>query len=140
MPWRRLPPDQQAGVLAEALAAAQAIGNEWWRADALSAVAERLPPDQPAVLAEALAGGAGDPGRMAAGPRPACRGGAAAARSARRVLAEALAAARAIEDAGSRAYALSAVAARLPPDQPALLAEALAAAQAIEENGSGPTP
>ena len=41
---------------------------------------------------------------------------------------------------GSRADALSAVAARLPPDQPALLAEALAAAQAIGDAGQQAQP
>jgi hypothetical protein len=41
-----LPPDQQPAVLAEALAAAQAIEYEVHRAEALVAVATRLPPDR----------------------------------------------------------------------------------------------
>ena len=49
-----LPAKQQAGVLAEALRAAGANQYESSRADALIAVAARLPSDQPELLAEAL--------------------------------------------------------------------------------------
>src|SRR4029077_8576713 len=49
-----LPPDEQVGVFKEALAAVQAISDEWSRAYKLSAVAEHLPPDATELMAEAL--------------------------------------------------------------------------------------
>jgi hypothetical protein len=58
-----LPPEQEADTLAEALATAKGIGNEWWRVRALGALAPYLPPEQKAdSLAEALwaAKGIGD--------------------------------------------------------------------------------
>ena len=49
-----LPPEEQRRVLAEALAAAQAIGDGYARAQALSAVAARLPPEASALQFELL--------------------------------------------------------------------------------------
>jgi len=98
--------------LAQALAAAQAIQDEYTRALALSDVAARLPVDQqPAVLAQALAA-------AQAIQDESSRAEALSAVAARLpadqtdLLAQALAAARAIQDEDSRARALSAVAAQ----------------------------
>jgi hypothetical protein len=109
-----------AGTLPEALAAAREI-KDAARADALTALAERLPELCPKPWPPQ--GKSRDEIRPRRGPdRP---GGAPAAGT----LPEALAAAREIEDAVP-APALTALAERLPPE---LLPEALAAAREIKD-------
>ena len=121
-------------VLAEALAAARALGDEGARFWALAALAPQLA-EHPALLAEALAAAhaIGDEGSRSAalaalapqlGEHPA-------------LLAEALAAARAIGDEGSRSAALAALAPQLAEqERPVVLAEALAAARAIGDESN----
>ncbi len=119
-----LPPE----LISQALAAAQAVGDEYVRVLALNAMAPRLPPEQRRrVLSEALeaAQAIGDESSRARAlsdlaPR-------------RRVLSEALEAAQAIGAESSRAYALSDLAPHLPPDQ---LSRALETAQAIGDESS----
>ena len=115
------------------LAAARAIGNEYWRALALGALAPDLPPElQQDVLTDALAAAraigneywrALALGALAPDLPPELQ---------QDVLTDALAAARAIDDGSSRALALSALAPHLPPElQRDVLTEALAAVRAI---------
>ncbi|MBN3881756.1 MAG: hypothetical protein HWQ44_01880 [Nostoc sp. JL34] len=140
-------------ILPEALAAARAIQDKSLRADAFSALAEKLPPE---LLPEALAAARGiqdedsraDALSALAEKLPDILPEAlAAARAIQNeffrantlsalaeklpdILPEALAAARAIQYEYSRANALSALAKKLPPE---LLPEALAAARAIQD-------
>ncbi|MDZ8261100.1 NB-ARC domain-containing protein [Nostoc sp. ChiQUE01b] len=102
--------------------AARAIQNEYFRADALSTLAEKLPD----ILPEALAAARGIQDEYS-------RANALSALADKlppKLLSEALAAARGIQDEYSRANALSALADKLPPE---LLPEALAAARAIQD-------
>ncbi|MEH1838428.1 MAG: NB-ARC domain-containing protein, partial [Nostoc sp.] len=147
-----LTPNLQELALQKALAAARAIESEYYRANALSALAEKLPPELlqkalaaaraiqsedyranalsalaeklPEVLPEALAAA-----RAIESEYYRANALSALAEKLPEVLPEALAAARAIESEYSRADALSALAEKLPPE---LLPEALAAARAIE--------
>ncbi|MEH1832686.1 MAG: NB-ARC domain-containing protein [Nostoc sp.] len=116
-----LPPTLQDLALQKALAAARAIQDENFRANALSALAEKLPPE---LLPEALAAA-----RAIQDENFRANALSALAEKLPEVLPEALAAARAIQDENYRANALSALAEKLPPE---LLPEALAAARAIQ--------
>jgi hypothetical protein len=131
----------QADVLVQALAAANAITSDDSRAEALAALASRLPAaERPAVLAQALAAAANASAGSRAGVLTAL---APHLPSAERpaVLTQALAAANAMPALGShkRALALSSyvrVLATLAPqlpeaERPAVLAKALAAANAM---------
>ncbi|MEH2333556.1 hypothetical protein [Nostoc sp.] len=116
-----LPPNLQELALQKALAAARAIQDESSRADALSALAQKLPEVLPEALAAARA--IQDESNRAKALS------ALAEKLPPELLPEALAAARAIQDESNRAKALSALAEKLPPK---LLPEALAAARAIQ--------
>ncbi|MEH2238265.1 NB-ARC domain-containing protein, partial [Nostoc sp.] len=116
-----LPPNLQELALQKALAAARTIQSEYSRADALSALAEKLPE----VLPEALAAATAIQDKY-------YRANALSALAEKlppELLPEALAAARAIQDENYRANALSALAEKLPE----VLPEALAAARAIQD-------
>ncbi|MEH1897274.1 MAG: NB-ARC domain-containing protein [Nostoc sp.] len=117
-----LTPNLQKLALQKALAAARAIQSEYSRADALSALADKLPPE---LLPEALTAARAikDESNRAKALS------ALADKLPPELLPEALAAARAIKDESNRAKALSALADKLPPE---LLPEALAAARAIQ--------
>ncbi|MEI1372921.1 MAG: NB-ARC domain-containing protein [Nostoc sp.] len=119
-----LPPNLQELALQKALAAARAIQDEDYRANALSALAEKLPPE---LLPEALAAA-----RAIQDEDYRAKALSALAEKLPDILPEALAAARAIQDESSRANALSALAKKLPE----LLPEALAAARAIQSESS----
>ncbi|MBD2338875.1 hypothetical protein H6G64_18025 [Calothrix sp. FACHB-156] len=115
-----LPPNLEKLALKEALATARAIQDEYSRADALRALADKLPEVLPEALAAARA--IQDEYSRASALR------ALADKLPPELLPEALAAARAIQDEYSRADALSALADKLPE----VLPEALAAARAIQ--------
>ncbi|MEH2251004.1 NB-ARC domain-containing protein, partial [Nostoc sp.] len=115
-----LPPNLQDLALQKALAATRAIQDERSRANALSALAEKLPPE---LLPEALAAA-----RAIQDERSRANALSALAEKLPDILPEALAAARAIQSKDSRANALSALAEKLPD----ILPEALAAARAIQ--------
>ncbi|MGI2908823.1 NB-ARC domain-containing protein, partial [Tolypothrix sp. VBCCA 56010] len=117
-----LPPNLEKLALSKALAAARSIQSERYRADALRALAEKLPE----VLPEALAAARSiqDEDSRADALR------ALAEKLPPELLPEALAAARSIQDEDSRADALRALAEKLPPE---LLPEALAAARSIQD-------
>ncbi|MGF1977678.1 MAG: NB-ARC domain-containing protein, partial [Nostoc sp. CmiSLP01] len=116
-----LTPNLQELALQKALAAARAIQDEYFRAYALSALAEKLPPE---LLPEALAAA-----RAIQDEYSRAKALSALADKLPDILPEALAAARAIQDEYFRAYALSALAEKLPD----ILPEALAAARAIQD-------
>ncbi|MHC5598161.1 MAG: NB-ARC domain-containing protein [Nostoc sp.] len=116
-----LPPNLQDLALQKALAAARAIQDENSRANALSALAEKLPD----ILPEALAAA-----RAIQSESDRAKALSALAEKLPDILPEALAAARAIQNEEYRAKALSALADKLPPE---LLPEALAAARAIQD-------
>ncbi|MEH2062750.1 MAG: hypothetical protein V7K50_10775, partial [Nostoc sp.] len=105
-------------------AAARAIQDEDYRAKALSALAEKLPPE---LLPEALVAA-----RAIQSESFRTKALSALAEKLPELLPEALAAARAIQSESSRAKALSALAEKLPE----LLPEALAAARAIQSESS----
>jgi hypothetical protein len=123
-----LPAEQQPAVYADALAAARTIADEYGRSAALAALAPHLPAEQqPAVYADALAAARAiwdfsrDRALAALAPHLPPH-----------LLADALAAARAIRSDSNRARALAALAPHLPAEQqPAVYADALAAARAI---------
>ncbi len=109
-----LPPNLQELALQKVLAAAREIQDESSRANALSALAEKLPPE---LLPEALAA-------ARAIQNQSNRANALSALAEKlppELLPEALAAARAIRDESNRAYALSALADRLSQMLPAKL-------------------
>ncbi|MEH2290643.1 NB-ARC domain-containing protein [Nostoc sp.] len=116
-----LPQNLEKLALSEAFATARAIQNDRYRANALRALADKLPE----VLPEALAAVRGiqdeysrtNTLRALADKLPS------------ELLPEALAAAKAIQSESDRAYALSALADKLPSK---LLSETLAAARAIQ--------
>ncbi|MBD2441059.1 NB-ARC domain-containing protein [Nostoc sp. FACHB-110] len=116
-----LPPNLKKLALSEALAAARAIQSEEYRADALSALADKLPPE---LLKDALAAA-----RAIESEYYRADALSALADKLPEVLKDALAAARAIQDESSRASALSALADKLPE----VLKDALAAARAIQD-------
>ncbi|MGF1991785.1 MAG: NB-ARC domain-containing protein [Nostoc sp. ZfuVER08] len=120
-----LPPNLQKLALEKALAAARAIQDERYRANALSALAQKLPPE---LLPEALAAA------RAIGSEY-YRANALSALAEKlplELLPEALAAARAIGFESYRANALSALAQKLPQ----VLPEALAAARAVGDESA----
>ena len=118
---------EQQAALAEGLAAARQIGYEWFRAQALSALAAQLTgAERQAALAEGLAAARQIENEYARAQALS----ALAAQLTGDLLAEGLAAARQIRDERYRAEALSALAAQLTGD---LLAEGLAAARQIED-------
>ncbi|WP_292774494.1 NB-ARC domain-containing protein, partial [Nostoc sp. NMS9] len=119
-----LTPNFQELALQKALAAARAIQSEYYHAYALSALAQKLPPE---LLPEALAAA-----RAIQDKSSRVYALSALAQKLPDILPEALAAARAIQDESSRAYALSALAQKLPD----ILPEALAAARAIQHESS----
>jgi predicted urease superfamily metal-dependent hydrolase len=120
---------QSRDLIAEALAAAKAIGNEGDRASALASLAPHLPREQKVkTLAEALdaAKAIGNEGARASALAS------LVPHLPSELLAEALDAAKAIGNEGARASALASLAPHLPPEQKVkTLAEALAAAKAI---------
>ncbi|BAY10151.1 NB-ARC domain-containing protein [Calothrix sp. NIES-2098] len=117
-----LPPNLEKLALSEALTAARSIQDEYYRADALSALAANLPPE---LLAEALTAARSIQDEY----YRACALSALAA-NLPEVLPEALTATRSIQDEYYRADALSVLAANLPPE---LLAEALTAARLVQD-------
>ena len=122
-------------VLQQALMAAQAIEEPYFKADALSAIAPRLPESQQqAILQQALT-------TAQAIEEPYFKADALSAiaprlpESATDLIQQALTAAQAIEDSSGKADALSAIAPRLPESQQqAILQQALTTAQAIEDS------
>ncbi|MEH2231043.1 MAG: NB-ARC domain-containing protein, partial [Nostoc sp.] len=119
-----LPLNLQELALQKALAAARAIQDEYsHRADALSALAEKLPD----ILPEALAAA-----RAIQDEYFRANALSALAEKLPDILPEALAAARAIQHEYFRAHVLSALAEKLPD----ILPEALAAARAIQNESS----
>ncbi|MEH2119836.1 NB-ARC domain-containing protein [Nostoc sp.] len=120
-----LPPNFQKLALQKALAAAREIQDKYYRAKALRALAEKLPPE---LLPEALAAAREiqDENYRAKALR------ALAEKLPPELLPEALAAAREIQDKYYRANALRALAEKLPE----LLPEALAATRAIRDEDS----
>jgi hypothetical protein len=121
-------------LLAEALHTAQALGSEDERTDDLNAAIERLLPEATELPTEAL------PAVQMLGREGESTDSALAERllsEATELLVEELCAARALGNEGLRAYALSAVAGRLPPEvSTSVLAEALSAARAIGDERS----
>ena len=130
----QLDAEDQPPVLAQALAAATAITDDFARAQALTGIAPHLPAD---LLAQALAAATaitGDAARAAV-----LTGLAPQLPEADQppVLAQALAAATAITDNAARAAVLTGLAPQLPEaDRPPVLAQALAAATAITDNAA----
>ncbi|MEH2070562.1 MAG: NB-ARC domain-containing protein [Nostoc sp.] len=117
-----LTPNLQELTLQKALAAARVTQNESNRANALSALADKLPDILPEALAAARA--------IQDEYDRANALSALADKLPPELLPEALAAARAIQHEDSRAKVLSALADKLPPE---LLSKALAAARAIQD-------
>ncbi|MDZ8070872.1 MAG: NB-ARC domain-containing protein, partial [Nostoc sp. DedQUE08] len=116
-----LTPNLQELAQQKALAAARAIQDEDYRANALSALAKKLPPE---LLPEALTAA-----RAIQDERYRANALRALSDKLPDILPEALAAARAIQDEYSRAYTLSPLSDKLPD----VLPEALAAARAIQD-------
>ncbi|MBP5974520.1 hypothetical protein HW132_17735 [Brasilonema sp. CT11] len=114
-----LPPNLEKLALSEALAAAREIQKEYYRANVLRALAEKLPE----VLPEALAAA-----REIQSESSRANVLRALAEKLPEVLPEALAAAREIQSESSRANVLRALAEKLPE----VLPEALAAAKSIQ--------
>ncbi|MEH1810199.1 NB-ARC domain-containing protein [Nostoc sp.] len=115
-----LPPNFQKLALQKALAATREIQDKYYRANALSALADKLPPE---LLPEAIAAA-----RAIQDEYYRANALSALADKLPELLPEALAAAKAIQNEYFRANALSALADKLPE----LLPEALAAARAIQ--------
>nr|WP_277883410.1 NB-ARC domain-containing protein [Nostoc flagelliforme] len=120
-----LPPNLKQLGLSKALAAAREIQDESSRADALSSLADKLPPD---LLPEALAAA-----RSIQSEEYRAKALSSLADKLPELLPEALAAAREIQDERYRAEALSSLADKLPPE---LLPEALAAAREIQSEST----
>jgi len=120
-----LPEAERGPLLAEALQAARAIGNEWPRSGALAALAPQL---AGAVLAEALQAARAIGDRQSRSRALAALAPQLPEAERGPLLAEALQAARAIGNELYRSLALAALAPQLPE---AVLAEALQAARAI---------
>jgi hypothetical protein len=120
---------------ARALEVAQAIGDEYWRATALAALAPHLPAEQqPAVYADALAAARTIADENWRSEALAALAPHLPAEQQPAVYADALAAARAIRSDRNRARALAALAPHLPAEQqPAVYADALAAARTIRD-------
>ncbi|MBN4005992.1 NB-ARC domain-containing protein [Nostoc sp. LPT] len=118
-----LPRNLQELALQKALAAARVIQDEDYRANALSALAEKLPN----ILEEALAAV-----RAIQSESNRANALSALAQKLPQVWPEALAAVRAIQSESNRANALSALADKLPD----ILPQALAAATAIQDDSS----
>jgi hypothetical protein len=120
---------------ARALEVAQAIGDEYWRATALAALAPHLPAEQqPAVYADALAAARTIDSEYRRSEALAALAPHLPAEQQPAVYADALAAARAIRSDRNRARALAALAPHLPAEQqPAVYADALAAARTIRD-------
>jgi hypothetical protein len=121
----RLPPNLKELALSEALVAAKQIPDEYYRVDALSTLADKLPE----VLSEALAAAKLIQDEF-------YRAKALSAlvdKLPPELLSEALATAKLIQDEFSRADALSALVDKLPPE---LLTEALAAAKLIQDESA----
>ncbi|MDZ8064751.1 MAG: NB-ARC domain-containing protein [Nostoc sp. DedQUE08] len=116
----KLPPE----LFPEALAAARSIQDESNRANALSALAEKMPELLPEALAAA---------RSIQFKSDRANALSALAEKLPELLPEALAATRSIQDKRYRAPALSALAEKLPPE---LLPEALAAARSIQDESN----
>ncbi|MHC5768028.1 MAG: NB-ARC domain-containing protein [Nostoc sp.] len=116
-----LPPNFQKLALQKALAATREIQDKYYRANALSALADKLPPE---LLPEAIAAA-----RAIQDEYYRANALSALADKLPELLPEALAAAKAIQNEYFRANALSALADKLPE----LLPEALAAARAIQD-------
>ncbi|WGV27274.1 NB-ARC domain-containing protein [Halotia branconii] len=116
-----LPPNLEKLAFSEALSAARAIQYELDRADALSALADKLPEVLPEALAAART--------IQDESHRADALSALADKLPPELLPEALAAARTIQYESHRVYALSALADKLPE----VLPEALAAARAIQD-------
>ena len=131
--WPRTASRPAGHVLAQALAAATAITDDYSRARALTALAPQLPPDQRAsVLAQALAAATAITDDYSRAEALTALAPQLPPDQRASVLAQALAAATAITDERWRARALTDLAPQLPPDQRAsVLAQALAAATAI---------
>ena len=127
----KLPTTQRQIALQQALAAAQAIGDERYRAQALAALAPQLTGEaHQQALAQALAASqaiadAGTRANALAALAPQLIGEAR-----QQALAQALAANQAVGDEGRLAEALAALASQLTGE---LLAQALAASQAIDD-------
>ena len=120
-----LPPNLKKLALSEALTTATAIPDEWYRAYALSALADKLPVELlPQALEAALA--------IQDQRSRALALSALADKLPGELLPQALEAALAIQDEESRAYALSALADKLPD----VLPQALEAALAIQDEWS----
>ncbi|ARV63362.1 hypothetical protein BZZ01_32705 (plasmid) [Nostocales cyanobacterium HT-58-2] len=116
-----LPPNLKELALSQALAAAKQIQSEYYRTDALSALADKLPPE---LLSDALAAA-----KQIQDEYYRAYALSALADKLPEVLPDALAAAKQIQDEYNRADALSALADKLPE----LLSDALAAAKQIQD-------
>ncbi|WP_099072324.1 NB-ARC domain-containing protein [Nostoc linckia] len=118
-----LPPNLEKLALSKILTAARAIQDEFSRVEALSALADKLPPE---LLPEALTAAKAIEDEFSRTYALS----ALADKLPPELLPEALTAAKAIEDEDFRTYFLSALADKLPPE---LLPEVLTAAKAIED-------
>ncbi|MEH2181092.1 NB-ARC domain-containing protein [Nostoc sp.] len=116
-----LPPNLEKLALSEAFAASRAIQSEWYRAQALSALADKLPAE---LLPQAL-----EVVRAIQSERYRAQALSALADKLPEVLPQALEAARAIQSELYRAQALSALADKLPN----VLPQALEATRAIQD-------
>ncbi|MBL8659397.1 MAG: hypothetical protein JNM75_06535 [Rhodospirillales bacterium] len=118
-------PERKAALLTDALAAARAIGNVYYRAEVLSGLAGHLPAEQ---LGDALAAARAIGNEDARVEALSGLAGHLSAEQREEALRDALAAARAIGGEGARARALGGLAGHLSGEQ---LGDALAAATAI---------
>ncbi|WP_084226980.1 NB-ARC domain-containing protein [Nostoc sp. KVJ20] len=116
-----LPPNLEKLALSEALAASRAIQSEWYRAQALSALADKLPAE---LLPQAL-----EAAQAIQSERYRAQALSALADKLPDVLPQALEAARAIQSELYRAQALSALTGKLPN----VLPQALEATRAIQD-------